>query len=53
MDLSDGLCDAQWCYGFAGDVVVYRDSNHLTWQYAQTLAPAFWQAFVKAAGPLT
>ena len=48
IDLSDGICDAQWCYGIVGNVIVYRDTNHLTWQYAQTLAPRLWSQFSKA-----
>ncbi|MFI6763362.1 acyltransferase family protein [Micromonospora sp. NPDC050417] len=50
IDLSDGFCDDERCYGVAGNVIVYRDTNHLTWQYAQTLAPRLWTEFSQAIG---
>lgn len=48
IDLSDGICDSSWCYGIAGNVIVYRDTNHLTWQYAESLAPRLWSEFTAA-----
>ncbi|MBO0589492.1 acyltransferase family protein [Sporosarcina sp. E16_8] len=38
-DLTDYFCDDQICYPVIGNVIVYRDNNHLTAQYAKTLAP--------------
>jgi peptidoglycan/LPS O-acetylase OafA/YrhL len=49
IDVNGGICDARYCYGLAGNVIVYRDTNHLTWQYAETLAPRLWTEFQKAA----
>lgn len=39
-DLTDYFCDDKICYPVIGNVIVYRDNNHLTAQYAKTLAPA-------------
>jgi peptidoglycan/LPS O-acetylase OafA/YrhL len=41
LDLSDYLCDAEICPAVLGNVLVFRDSNHLTATYARTLAPVF------------
>jgi len=38
-DLTDSFCDETTCYPVIGNVIVYRDDNHLTAQYAKTLAP--------------
>lgn len=38
-DLTDYFCDDTTCYPVIGNVIVYRDNNHLTAQYAKTLAP--------------
>jgi len=51
IDVNGGICDLHWCYGLVGNVIVYRDTNHLTWQYAETLAPRFWREFQKAIKP--
>jgi len=52
IDLTDGFCDREYCYAVVGDLIVYRDTNHLTWQYAESLAPRFWSEFAKAiSGP--
>jgi hypothetical protein len=50
LDLSDSFCDAQLCYGVAGNLIVYRDNNHISWQYADTLPQPFWNAFRKTTG---
>ncbi|WP_371408433.1 acyltransferase [Micromonospora zamorensis] len=50
IDLSDGFCDKTYCYGVAGNVIVYRDTNHLTWQYAETLTPRLWSEFNRVIG---
>lgn len=39
-DLTDYFCDDTTCPAVIGNVVVYRDNNHLTATYAKTLAPA-------------
>ena len=36
-DLKEGLCDATTCLPVVGDVLVYRDTNHMTKTYALTL----------------
>jgi hypothetical protein len=51
IDLNGGICDDGWCYGLVGNVIVYRDTNHLTWQYAETLAPRMWREFSNAIKP--
>jgi hypothetical protein len=39
LDLSDYICDAEKCPAVFGNVLIYRDNNHLTATYARTLAP--------------
>lgn len=39
IDLTEGLCTSAFCPAVAGNVVVYRDENHLTIEYSRTLAP--------------
>lgn len=41
LDLTRYFCDAEVCPLVIGGVVVYRDGNHVTDAYMQTLAPAF------------
>jgi len=48
MDLTRGFCDENWCYGVAGNIIVYCDTHHLSWHYAESLAPLFWAEFQKA-----
>lgn len=38
-DLSDGFCDKERCYSVIGNIIVYRDDNHITASYMKTLAP--------------
>ncbi len=38
-DLSDYFCNDDTCPAVIGNVIVYRDDNHLTTAYAKTLAP--------------
>jgi len=40
VDLSDDICHADKCRPVVGDVLVYRDPNHLTATYVRTLVPA-------------
>jgi hypothetical protein len=39
VDLTPFFCDARSCYPVVGGVLVYRDINHLTTLFAETLAP--------------
>lgn len=39
LDLSDAVCRTDRCRVIEGNVLVYRDSNHLTASYVRTLAP--------------
>lgn len=40
IDLTRYLCDAERCPPVIGNVMVYRDSNHLSASYVKTLGPA-------------
>ena len=44
LDLTDEFCDAEWCYAIVGDVVVYADYSHLSYEYSTLLAPALYRA---------
>ena len=37
-DLTDYFCDQTTCYPVIGNIIVYRDNNHITATYAKTLA---------------
>lgn len=37
-DLTDYFCDQTTCYPIIGNIIVYRDDNHITATYAKTLA---------------
>ncbi|PID00872.1 acyltransferase family protein [Sporosarcina sp. P29] len=39
-DLTNSFCDETTCYPVIGNIIVYRDDNHITAQFAKTLAPA-------------
>ncbi|WP_303968384.1 acyltransferase family protein [Sporosarcina ureae] len=39
-DLTDSFCDETTCSPVIGNIIVYRDDNHITAEYAKTLAPA-------------
>lgn len=39
LDLSDGVCRVDRCRVVEGNVLIYRDANHLTASYVRTLAP--------------
>lgn len=39
IDLSDRFCIEGECPPVIGNVLVYLDDNHLTWEYAKSLAP--------------
>lgn len=38
-DFSDILCEADYCKPVKGNVLIYRDSHHITATYAKTMAP--------------
>jgi peptidoglycan/LPS O-acetylase OafA/YrhL len=44
VDFSDQFCDEARCYGAIGGAVVYMDKDHITSQFARTLAPALLEA---------
>lgn len=37
-DLTDYFCDETTCHPVIGNIIVYRDDNHITAEYAKTLA---------------
>lgn len=39
LDVTDYLCNQQYCPPIIGNLLVYRDHNHLTGQFATALAP--------------
>lgn len=44
LDLSDAFCDAERCEPIVGNVLAYRDQDHMTATYSRTLAPALLEA---------
>jgi SGNH domain (fused to AT3 domains) len=51
IDLSDFFCDAASCDPVIGGVLVFKDSNHLTREYASTLGPYVLRAMRPADTP--
>ena len=41
VDMSDYLCPDGICPATFGDLAIYLDDNHITWKFADRLAPAF------------
>jgi hypothetical protein len=39
IDLTNYFCDPLWCFPVIGGVLVHRDLNHMTIDYARTLGP--------------
>lgn len=39
IDLTPQFCDLRLCYAQVGDVIVYRDTSHLSIEYSELLAP--------------
>jgi peptidoglycan/LPS O-acetylase OafA/YrhL len=39
IDLTDRFCEGKVCPAIQGDLVIYRDSNHMTKSFAETLRP--------------
>ncbi|MET1089935.1 MAG: acyltransferase family protein [Arthrobacter sp.] len=50
MDLSDFICARGICPGVVGNVYVYKDDNHLTRTYVETMLPMFEQRLLAATG---
>lgn len=44
LDFTDVFCDDQWCAPVVGGANVYRDQDHLTVTFADTLAPWYTEA---------
>jgi peptidoglycan/LPS O-acetylase OafA/YrhL len=38
IDLTDRFCDERLCYPVGGNVLIFRDTHHITIEYARTLA---------------
>jgi hypothetical protein len=50
MDLSDFICARGICPGVVGNVYVYKDDNHLTRTYVETMIPMFEERLLGATG---
>lgn len=50
LDFTDYFCDDTACPAVIGNVVVYKDDNHVTRTYLETLTPKFKRAFAQATG---
>ncbi|TLM75813.1 acyltransferase family protein [Pseudarthrobacter sp. NamB4] len=50
MDLSDFICARGVCPAVVGNVYVYKDDNHLTRTYVETMIPMFEQRLLAATG---
>jgi peptidoglycan/LPS O-acetylase OafA/YrhL len=50
MDMSDFICAGGSCPAVVGNVYVYKDDNHLTKTYVQTMIPMFEQRLLAATG---
>ncbi|GAA1691938.1 acyltransferase family protein [Microbacterium sediminicola] len=50
LDFTDVYCDAQWCYPVVGGANLYRDQDHLTVTFVNTLAPYYTAALREALG---
>ncbi|MGX9900268.1 SGNH hydrolase domain-containing protein [Arthrobacter sp. SA17] len=49
-DFSDYFCNTDKCPAVIGNVLVYKDGNHVTATYAKTLTPMIEKAFLAATG---
>ena len=52
LDFSDLLCPDGYCSPVIGNVIVYRDNDHLTSTFLRTLLPWFGQRLEQAVGTL-
>jgi peptidoglycan/LPS O-acetylase OafA/YrhL len=50
MDMSDFICAAGICPAVVGNVYVYKDDNHLTKTYVESMIPMFEQRLLAATG---
>ena len=50
MDLTKYYCPDDFCPAVIGNVIVYKDNNHVTRSYMMTLAPYFEKEFLAATG---
>lgn len=50
IDLTDRLCTGTTCPGVVGNIMVYRDIDHVTSTYGETLAPDVEARLVRAPG---
>ena len=50
IDMSDAYCDEQNCWTVKDNLMIYRDSHHLTATYAQHLAKGLGQKIDRAVG---
>jgi hypothetical protein len=48
IDLNDYFCTATTCLPAVGNVIIYRDGDHITATYARTLAPILAKEFQRA-----
>jgi hypothetical protein len=52
--MTDAICGPETCAPVVGNVLVWRDSHHLTASYSRTIAPALERALepvVQLSGP--
>lgn len=52
IDLTDRICRPDWCRAVEGNVIVYRDTSHVTATYMRTLAPFLRDALEEVAPSL-
>lgn len=52
VDIAPWLCPDEVCPAVMGNVVVYRDSNHLSDAFVRTLAPLLWQRIGPVIRPI-
>jgi len=50
LDLTDRLCGPETCDAVVGNTLVYLDDNHLTWDYAKSMAPDLEQRLLDSTG---
>lgn len=50
IDLTDQYCHDGMCHAVVGNVLVYMDKHHLTWDFARTMATSLGQRIAAATG---
>lgn len=48
INMNDSFCDDTTCYATLGNIIMYRDDNHLTAAYMKTVAPALREPLQRA-----